>query len=82
MAVLGSPERLTVAVLLSVVAEGGVVALMVMLAVAFAAIGEVVEQVTVDVPEQDHPAGAARFTLVRPAGSASDRTLAVAGAAA
>jgi hypothetical protein len=55
---------------------------MLIVAVVFAAIAEVIEQETVVVPEQDQPADAVAETNVTPGGNVSVSTPAVIGAAA
>ena len=82
MEALGSPARVAVALLVSVVAADGAVTVMFMVAVVFAAIADVMEQETVALPEQDHPADALAETNVTPAGNVSVSTPAVIGAAA
>jgi hypothetical protein len=78
----GSPDKETVAVFERVCAVAGAVPVIVMVAAAPMAITEVIEQVTVAVPLQDHPADAATETLVSPDGRASESTLEVTGALA
>jgi hypothetical protein len=79
---LGSPAREAVALLVSVVAADGAVTVMLMVAVVFAAIADVMEQEIVVVPEQDQPADAVTETNVTLAGNVSVRTPTVTGAAA
>ncbi len=79
MVEFGSLARLTDAVFVSVMAFPGAVTAMEITAVAPIAIGEVMEQETGPVPEQDHPAEAVAETNVAPAGRVSVSTFAVAG---
>ena len=68
--------------MVSVVAGDGAVTVMLMVAVVFAAMADVMEQEIVALPEQDQPADALAETNVTPVGKVSVSTPAVTGAAA